>query len=354
MLYLGALLFGGLSPRTRGKPNITKLEVCGSGPIPAHAGETPVDQDGTESSRAYPRARGGNTEWIPGLCRCCGLSPRTRGKRKLAIGDPNGAWPIPAHAGETSESASSTSDTVAYPRARGGNNGRYVYQFDRIGLSPRTRGKPLHRFGIHPRPGPIPAHAGETKNGCSKSEWRQAYPRARGGNISAIIESLEVYGLSPRTRGKLCTGTFCGKRSGPIPAHAGETDSSSLRSLSSAAYPRARGGNTDSWPLSTPSVGLSPRTRGKLETGTYHGGGHGPIPAHAGETRSKCACSGPAQAYPRARGGNRLPQHFQPPMKGLSPRTRGKLVQVVGKVLEERPIPAHAGETPSPRRRPRP
>ena len=49
----------GLSPRTRGNPDVELSDEVRQGSIPAHAGEPHLSLQMRESVRVYPRARGG-------------------------------------------------------------------------------------------------------------------------------------------------------------------------------------------------------------------------------------------------------------------------------------------------------
>ena len=91
------------------------------GLIPAHAGKTDGKLRTTGMSLAHPRSRGENQEAYDALCKRCGSSPLTRGKRLVVDKDTFKARLIPAHAGKT-RSADAAERTVP-------------------GSSPLTRGK---------------------------------------------------------------------------------------------------------------------------------------------------------------------------------------------------------------------
>ena len=174
------------------------------GPIPAVAGETAVQSLPCRACRAYPRGRGGNSSSRKGNLRVRGLSPRSRGKRVERSDLHPWLGPIPAVAGETLTPIAKTGRSGAYPRGRGGNGLGPCGRCGVEGLSPRSRGKPTPAPAGWPAAGPIPAVAGETSNGMLPSRFLWAYPRGRGGNVSAVRFLDCVGGLSPRSRGKLC------------------------------------------------------------------------------------------------------------------------------------------------------
>jgi len=93
-----------------------------------------------------------------------------------------------------------------------------------VGLSPRTRGNPGRPSGRWSPYGSIPAHAGEPNSGGRERRGCRVYPRARGGTLEMGRPSPFRDGLSPRTRGNRTRETCVRKKTGSIPAHAGEPD----------------------------------------------------------------------------------------------------------------------------------
>ena len=154
-----------------------------------------------------------------------------------------------------------------------------------------------------------------------------------------------VCGLSPHTRGKRYSVTYEGEYSRPIPAHAGETARPEVATLSLWAYPCTRGGNPGTGKTVRTDEGLSPHTRGKRALERELESWVGPIPAHAGETSSPRIRQSGFTAYPRARGGNSKEPCTASSIFGLSPHTRGKQLPACPNRIYHRPIPAHAGET---------
>ncbi len=94
-------------------------------------------------------------------------------------------------------------------------------------------------------------------------------------------------GLSPLTRGNQCGVAYLPPTPGPIPAHAGEPTVSGQVVGSVRAYPRSRGGTQEPSRRGLCQAGLSPLTRGNLERTDFGMDDDGPIPAHAGEPRSR-------------------------------------------------------------------
>ena len=153
----------------------------------------------------------------------CGLSPLARGKRRVAKRRILQVGPIPAGAGETAARRDQSQTCRAYPRWRGGNTCTHPDAPTRWGLSPLARGKLQVAEHFHSRRGPIPAGAGETTCGMASSRASRAYPRWRGGNVVSVNTAIQQQGLSPLARGKQGSVRPGELASGPIPAGAGET-----------------------------------------------------------------------------------------------------------------------------------
>ena len=152
--------------------------------------------------------------------------------------------------------------------------------------------------------GPIPAGAGETRKKCASHSVARAYPRRRGGNMRVAQSRAHRKGLSPQARGKPTCPNNCVGVDG--------------------AYPRRRGGNTRPDNHRPYLQGLSPQARGKLIAVSALRISSGPIPAGAGETCGLRRAGRTGRAYPRRRGGNRLPEQLRGSGWGLSPQARGK------------------------------
>ena len=213
----------GLSPRARGKHRYSIDGTADKGPIPAGAGETHCRVTISKRLGAYPRGRGGNEPILAFAAIDRGLSPRARGKRRQRSLSASWSGPIPAGAGETDRVINDIKTNGAYPRGRGGNTNYTGEQKAVLGLSPRARGKHNAAPSSADYSGPIPAGAGETYSPATRTQWCRAYPRGRGGNFSRFRSLSCPLGLSPRARGKLAEDSRQPRGCGPIPAGAGET-----------------------------------------------------------------------------------------------------------------------------------
>ena len=213
------------------------------------------------------------------------------------------------------------------------------------GSSPLTRGKRAwySREGALIRL--IPAHAGKTQPVSILCSSRRAHPRSRGENDHLRRDPLHCDGSSPLTRGKLPGKNDPCAGTGLIPAHAGKTSRGITTRTRGAAHPRSRGENTSSKPSCRSAWGSSPLTRGKPTQETVRTATARLIPAHAGKTAGPRRRPGRQTAHPRSRGENFVAALYGLGLRGSSPLTRGKLG------LPDLPggrcglIPAHAGKT---------
>ena len=206
------------------------------------------------------------------------------------------------------------------------------------------RGSRYHPCPWAELPGSIPAHAGEPpiRYGCRDAEV--VYPRACGGAPLVASCRASSWGLSPRMRGSLSSGSRTGLRMGSIPAHAGEPGPPDRPSGLGRVYPRACGGAGSGKTAACGSAGLSPRMRGSRPRPASPPPARGSIPAHAGEPLVlRCPPRIPA-VYPRACGGAMLGRCRVEWYSGLSPRMRGSPVDVLLDFVDPGSIPAHAGE----------
>ena len=334
----------GLSPLTRGNPRGIWCRAWCAGPIPAHAGQPPPRRHAPRRGRAYPRSRGATRRPIKNRKRGSGLSPLTRGNPELHRHLALAVGPIPAHAGQPPRTKARVSARRAYPRSRGATSIVQIHPNSSSGLSPLTRGNRAIVFELCVARGPIPAHAGQPRTSAARRPRAGAYPRSRGATCREVNKTTLLEGLSPLTRGNLNSGPLNPTRFGPIPAHAGQPRPYRSKRSLVWAYPRSRGATIPPFHFSDPELGLSPLTRGNRgENGAAHAV-RGPIPAHAGQPSSNSASGTAARAYPRSRGATVwfcIAANFP---SGLSPLTRGNRAGGFRGARAEGPIPAHAGQ----------
>ena len=172
----------------------------------------------------------------------------------------------------------------------------------------------------------------------------RAHPHVCGENKGVAVLGKGMKGSSPRVRGKLigCAGVRVDD--GLIPACAGKTKSPSTQSVKGRAHPRACGENV-AWCGIHARAGSSPRMRGKRRHSEQRRIPRRLIPAHAGKTLACDRGRSTRRAHPRACGENFKDGGSVEPQQGSSPRMRGKLSSLLGRLLRPRLIPAHAGKT---------
>ncbi len=192
-----------------------------------------------------------------------------------------------------------------------------------VGLSPPARGSPEARHARHVAPRPIPARAGEPSGRSATGCSDRAYPRPRGGAIDFGQVTTGGLGLSPPARGSPNGRSALTARIGPIPARAGEPRTRPPVAALGWAYPRPRGGALVELEEVSPLRGLSPPARGSLCLPSDAGCRPRPIPARAGEPQSDSCGMTELKAYPRPRGGAFRAQSGDQLPQGLSPPARG-------------------------------
>ena len=314
----------GSSPRVRGKRPRARDRVDRRRIIPARAGQT-QDQQGTMTdSPDHPRACGANPDFRAAAERETGSSPRVRGKRSRSTRHCRCSWIIPARAGQTQETSGKNTGDADHPRACGANESSLSRLSSTSGSSPRVRGKQLYETAKSQKRRIIPARAGQT--GSSRPPWSAPsdHPRACGANKGSQDGFAQLFGSSPRVRGKhdiFSKGGFVGRI---IPARAGQTRRSSCRYESRPDHPRACGANPIFSASNVTLSGSSPRVRGKLALRPATPPVPRIIPARAGQTSASRRRPSGISDHPRACGANRAVCGTGLSRAGSSPRVRGK------------------------------
>ena len=125
----------------RGKLIVSSQVAPETGLIPAHAGKTLHTKALGVEGGAHPRACGENFEHVGETVPFVGSSPRMRGKPSSSYVDMCPSGLIPAHAGKTGYKRVGEYSTEAHPRACGENRLPYRKTYRATGSSPRMRGK---------------------------------------------------------------------------------------------------------------------------------------------------------------------------------------------------------------------
>ena len=225
---VGAKLTSGLSPHARGNPTRRLSTRRRAGSIPAHTGEPsrPVVDRGR--NRVYPRTHGGTAAARGQIRQAAGLSPHTRGNPEIGVLVEVDARSIPAHTGEPQAERRRQGAGGVYPRTHGGTVVVPAKAQLEAGLSPHTRGNPSWKRSIRPIAGSIPAHTGEPRFQCRILQGSRVYPRTHGGTDLGDGQIDDVPGLSPHTRGNLARLERVVITQGSIPAHTGERRSTRM------------------------------------------------------------------------------------------------------------------------------
>ena len=171
----------------------------------------------------HPRACGEHTVSEDRLNRYTGSSPRLRGTRvdQAAVRRRSGI--IPALAGNTSWAPQPDCTRWDHPRACGEHWQVAVWRGCGVGSSPRLRGTPVGHFRGDRRIGIIPALAGNTPATPTTTPTRRDHPRACGEHKSVALYVRQYVGSSPRLRGTHARFLPARTRRGIIPALAGNT-----------------------------------------------------------------------------------------------------------------------------------
>ena len=156
---------------------------------------------------------------------------------------------------------------------------------------------------------------------------------------------ISRHGSSPRLRGTQHPPVSAFLQSRFIPAPAGNTGSCYCPSPSGAVHPRACGEHTGLQDKKSSTTGSSPRLRGTHPLKAREGEAYRFIPAPAGNTRLTALRTMRASVHPRACGEHGRPPPRRAGQGGSSPRLRGTQVRGGRRMSDCRFIPAPAGNT---------
>ena len=202
------------------------------------------------------------------------------------------------------------------------------------------------------RSGSIPAWAGQPPRATAASRAATVYPRVGGATAVRQSVLLTDSGLSPRGRGNRPDGAVAALCLGSIPAWAGQPQGEESRGQTREVYPRVGGATTERRAPRWLFFGLSPRGRGNRPASVPCLRQARSIPAWAGQPQSLPSCRPILWVYPRVGGATlgRTPEAVRD--EGLSPRGRGNLRGTEHPLTWSRSIPAWAGQPLRGRRRP--
>ncbi|OZG55701.1 hypothetical protein BTIS_1928 [Bifidobacterium tissieri] len=166
-----------------------------------------------------------------------------------------------------------------------------------------------------------------------------------GANSAWTVDVNGESGSSPRVRGKPAPALARPTLVRIIPACAGQTHRDHPCHPSAPDHPRVCGANSPCGPCSPCGPGSSPRVRGKRAILHTHTPQFRIIPACAGQTSPYPFHWGLWSDHPRVCGANLDPVLLAWPVRGSSPRVRGKPGSSPPTADRTRIIPACAGQT---------
>ena len=230
--------------------------------IPARAGNTPRALPKFSLTPAHPRSRGEHSCAHDSTKKPYGSSPLARGTPHDPYFWESDQRLIPARAGNTAILAGLSLIMAAHPRSRGEHRFNRLDGFLFFGSSPLARGTHLESRLLVMASRLIPARAGNTIRTHSSSTAHRAHPRSRGEHLPVNIEADTDLGSSPLARGTLKALCSSLAGSGLIPARAGNTALWAGFSIVAGAHPRSRGEHYRLDVARTVNQGSSPLARG--------------------------------------------------------------------------------------------
>ena len=340
--------FSGSSPRVRGTPPLRSRFVHLERIIPARAGNANSKRSTSSPGPDHPRACGERDRmFVPGTA-SDGSSPRVRGTRARRARRDLACRIIPARAGNAGVVTRWTCASPDHPRACGERIPREQRHASLIGSSPRVRGTRTRTTSPSDVLRIIPARAGNASGSTGAASRPPDHPRACGERLDRDREVTERFGSSPRVRGTPWPRLRSPAWPRIIPARAGNASVAETVTTAGPDHPRACGERSP--PLSCVHArnGSSPRVRGTQLEQLGIVLDDRIIPARAGNAAEEIAEDVEHADHPRACGERRRLAEKLRAEFGSSPRVRGTPVPFVVRHAWRRIIPARAGNATYP------
>ena len=283
------------------------------------------------NSPVHPRVHGEHELLRRNGGNFCGSSPRARGT--LVEVSPYGVNLrfIPACTGNTTLCSLHPPCHSVHPRVRGEHPVLRMVSAALNGSSPRARGTRSSQRTLSINLRFIPACAGNTRCSGATRCAQSVHPRVRGEHGEQYVGPLLSTGSSPRARGTRNANRRKVRERRFIPACAGNTMCTPCAGLMLAVHPRVRGEHERY------QTGCRPYDRF--------------IPACAGNTEPQKNDGPYYSVHPRVRGEHLAAFAALVAAFGSSPRARGTRYEFRDTGINDRFIPACAGNTPRSRSR---
>ena len=189
-----------------------------------------------------------------------------------------------------------------HPRVCGEHFSRFHEILCGEGSSPRMRGTPATIPPSARLTGIIPAYAGNTWLNVVLAVASRDHPRVCGEHETLVTDGTGKQGSSPRMRGTPSRRCSRFPRPGIIPAYAGNTSCFTYTVGALGDHPRVCGEHVAGGRDRTKPAGSSPRMRGTRQRRGFFVYNCRIIPAYAGNTGSGCGGSPPPGDHPRVCG----------------------------------------------------
>ena len=213
----------GIIPACAGSTRYSTTGKQGRRDHPRMCGEHHAVSSGPHPAGDHPRMCGEHLSFMAFLMVSAGSSPHVRGARHHLHKIATRHGIIPACAGSTFNASFGALQNRDHPRMCGEHaQGQWAAEV-RVGLSPHVRGAHRRQPQLRQRAGIIPACAGSTCWSRSTSRTVRDHPRMCGEHFDAGDLEVHVGGSSPHVRGAPRVEGLEPEKSGIIPACAGST-----------------------------------------------------------------------------------------------------------------------------------
>ncbi len=193
------------------------------GAIPAGAGSSWPSWSSSARAGGHPRGRGKPDPSFWSARALWGPSPRVRGAVRAVRRQRPPAGTTPAGAGSSRGPAGSGARPRDHPRGCGEQSSTQRRERCIRGPSPRVRGAVIRRLSVSASRGTIPAGAGSSTGVRRSAPGHRDHPRGCGEQFRDQMDRVAGLGPSPRVRGAGRAGSSSTGPGRTIPAGAGSS-----------------------------------------------------------------------------------------------------------------------------------